>query len=249
MTTIVLSSGTLVPSLSEPNYLNGGMSFLQMVQRLRQESGTSGNGPVTVAAQTGDYKRLVDWISTAWMDIQNERRDWFFMRQAISFNTVAGQRAYTAEQAGVASFGNFKRDSFRQYRVSIGFGSECDIYFLPYDQFRNMYMRNSTRTLTGQPLNFTIDPSKNFLLGPIPDAIFNINGEGYAMPTEFALDADRSTMPSQYHMAIVWKALQYYGTYEAASESFDRGKTAYDAIMSPLYVDQLPEFCLGEPLL
>ena len=51
-----------VPLLAEPNYTAGGLSFLQMVQRLRQEAGVSGNGPVTVASQSGEYKRLVEIV-------------------------------------------------------------------------------------------------------------------------------------------------------------------------------------------
>lgn len=250
--TIIISqaaSSSNVPALSEPNYALGGMSFLDMVKRLHQESGSSGAAPVTTIAQRGDIKRLVDWISTAWMDIQNDRRDWFFMRQSVAFNTLIGQRSYSAADAGISSFGNFKLDSFRQYRVSVGFGSEMDLGYMPYDYFRDFYMRGAIRSMTGMPISFTVDPSKNFLVGPLPDCPYTINGEGYTMPTEFALDADRPTLPSQYHMMIVWKALQYYGTYEAAAESHARGEKAYDALMGQLLNDQLPPVEFGEPLL
>lgn len=237
-----------VPLLSEPNYTAGGMSFLQMAQRLRQEGGVSGNGPTTVVANTGEYRRLVDWVSSAWMDIQNERRDWFFMRQAVSFNTVAAQQIYSAAQAGIASFGNFKLDSFRQYLVTAGFASEYPLDYLPYDVFRDVHLYSTMRTRTQMPLNFSIDPAKNFVLGPIPDAVYNINGEGYAMPTELTLDTDRPTLPPQYHMLIVWRALMYYGTYEAAQESFTRGQTEYTRMMRQLMTDQLPRFTAGYAL-
>src|SRR6267154_3820546 len=101
-----------VPLLSEPNYAAGGMSFLAMVRRLHKESGTGGVAPSTTVSQSGDIGNLVDWISTAWMDIQNERTDWFFMRQAILFNTQVAKSSYTATEAGINSFGNYKRDSF-----------------------------------------------------------------------------------------------------------------------------------------
>jgi hypothetical protein len=237
-----------VPLIAEPNYASGGLSFLQMVQRLRQESGMSGSAPATVVSQTGDIKSLVDWVSTAWMDIQNERPDWFFMRQDISFSTIATQQSYTAAQAGVASFGNFKVDSFRQYRVSAGYASEFELEYMPYDVFRNAHLFSAMRSRTQLPLNFTLDPSKNFVIGPIPDDVYNINGEGYAMPTEMALDADRPTLPPQYHMMIVWRALMYYGQKEAAPEAYSHGQNEYDRLMRKLVRDQLPSITIGSAL-
>ena len=237
-----------VPLLIEPNYGAGGMTFLQMVQRLRQESSTSGAVPSTTVSQIGDIKNLCDWISTSWMDIQNEKSDWFFMRQPISFNSVAGQQSYNQTQTGLASFGNFKIDSFRQYRVSGGYGTEQRLNFLPYDSFRDMYQYGAMRTTQQMPVIFTVDPSKNFLLGPIPDDIYTVNGEGYAMPTEFALDTDRPTLPAQFHMAIVWRALMYYGQKEAASEAYSHGQNEYNRLMSKLYSDQMPTIMFGAPL-
>lgn len=237
-----------VPLITVPNYGAGGLNFLQLVQRLRQESASSGSPPTTTVSQTGDSRKLVDWVSTAWMDIQNEKPDWFFMRQPISFNTVAGIQTYNQSQTGVASFGNFKRDSFRQYRVSQGFGSEQRINFMPYDTFRDMYQYGTMRSTSQMPVIFSIDPVKNFLIGPIPDDIYTINGEGYALPTEFLTDTDRPTMPSQFHMAIVWRALMYYGQSEAASEAYSHGQNEYRRLMNRLYEDQMPTMTFGPPL-
>lgn len=237
-----------VPLLNEPNYGAGGMTFLQMVQRLRQESGTTGAAPATTINQGGDIKSLCDWISTAWMDIQNSKPDWLFMRQSMQFNSVAGQQSYTATQAAISSLGSFKLDSFRQFSVAQGYSSEQRLHFLPFDQFRDMYQFGTMRTVQQMPVTFTIDPSKNFLLGPVPDGIYTINGEGYAMPTEFALDADRPTLPAQFHMAIVWRALMYYGQKEAAPEAYTHGQNEYLRLMGRLYVDQLPTITFGAPL-
>lgn len=237
-----------VPLLNEPNYQSGGLTFLQMVQRLRQESATSGASPVTTLNQIGDVKRLVDWISTAWMDIQNEKPDWFFMRQPISFNTTAGKSSYSSIETNIASFSNYKLDSFRQFRVSLGYGSEQRLNFLPYDTFRDMYQYANMRLTSQMPVVFTVDFSKNFILGPIPDDVYTINGEGYALPTELTKDDDRPTMPSQYHMAIVWRALMYYAQYESAPEAYSHGQNEYNRLMNRLLVDQMPVITFGAPL-
>ncbi len=237
-----------VPALTEANYAAGGMNFLQLVQRLRQEASVSGTNPTTTVGQTGETQRLVSWISTAWMDIQNEKFDWFFMRQPISFNTVVSQQSYTATQAGVSSFKNYKLDSFRQYRVSMGYSSEQRLNFLPYDTFRDMYQYGAMRTTSQMPVVFTVDFAKNFLLGPIPDDIYTVNGEGYALPTEFSNDTDRPTMPAEYHMAIVWRALMYYGQYEGAPEAYSHGQVEYARLLDRLTTDQMPALTFGPPM-
>jgi hypothetical protein len=98
------------------------------------------------------------------------------------------------------------------------------------------------------PVIFSIDPSKNFLLGPIPNDVYVINGEGFALPTELVNDTDRPTMPAQYHMAIVWRALMYYGQYEAAHEAYSHGQNEYSRLMDKLLNDQMPVITFGIPL-
>lgn len=57
MTILITQQGN-VPALPEPNYTQGGMSFLSLVKRLHQESGTSGAAPVTTVGQLGDGQPL-----------------------------------------------------------------------------------------------------------------------------------------------------------------------------------------------
>jgi hypothetical protein len=243
MTIIVTQQGN-VPSLPLPNYASGGMSFLALVQRLHQESATSGIAPASTVNQTGDAKRLVDWIATAWMDIQSERRDWFFLREPVQFTTTAGKASYTALDAGLLSFASYKTDSFRAY-VDGNVASEEALNYQPWDTFRNVHLMGSQRTLQQRPYDFTVDPAKNFVLGPIPDAAYVVNGEAYALPTPLANDADRPALPPQYHMMIVWRALVYYGYKEAAPEALTFGQNEYERMMRELMADQLPEVAVG----
>jgi hypothetical protein len=224
------------------------MNFLQLVQRLRRECGVSGSDPVTVLNQTGEMKRLVDWINSAWMDIQNTHADWFFLRTPVSFNSVVGQQSYTAAQAGITALGSYKIDSFRLYSQSLGASNEMILPFKPYDDFRNLYMFGANRTLQQRPVFFTVDQQKNFLLGPLPDDVYVVNGEYYLQPSEMAANADTPSMPSQYHMAIVYRAMMHYGEYEAAPEVYQHGEIEFQKLMFRMEVDQLPQLSFGAPL-
>ena len=52
------------------------MNYLELVQRLDQETGDRTAGITTVVAQTGKPKRLVDWTNSAWKVVQTKHRDW-----------------------------------------------------------------------------------------------------------------------------------------------------------------------------
>lgn len=223
------------------------MTFLQLVQRLRQECGVSGTAPTTTVGQSGEIARLVNWINQAWYDIQSMHEDWLFMRGNVSFNTVDGTQTYTATAAGITSLGNFKRDSFRAYPTGAP-ESERFLLYIPYDQFRNFYLFGGNRTVEGPPVAFTISPDKDLLFGPIPDAVYNINGEYFQKPALFTADSDEPTIPAQFQMVIVYKAMQFYGQYEAAPEVYAAGMEHYGRMMARLQIDQLPSIEFGGPL-
>jgi hypothetical protein len=227
------------------------MNFLQLAQRLRSESGTSGANPITCQNQTGDIARLVNWINDAWLDIQNIHVDWFFLRQSFTFNTntITPQQSYTPLQCNTTNFGNWKYDSMRVYSSAIGFSNEMILVYLPWDEFRNLYLYNTQRLLQTRPVLYSVDPQKNFVLGPTPDLSgYSVDGEYFNVATYMVNDIDTPIMPAQYHMLIVWRALIAYGLYEGASEAIDRGTSEFNTLMLRLQRDQLPALTNGAPL-
>ena len=228
-------------------------TFLQLVQTVKREGGITGSVPASLQNQVEEMNRVAGWVNSAWSDIQTLHTEWEWMRLPVSFTTVAQKGTYTPVQAGVVSAGasnlaNWKRNSFRKYPTSIGVSGEMILPFLDYDTFRDMYLFGIQRTNYAPPVVFTVDPQKNFLLGNVPDATYVINGEYYSLPQTLVLDADTPQMPSQFHEAIVWKALAHYGMYEAASEAVQRGKEEYKNFLRRLEADQLPKITWGLPL-
>ena len=55
-------------------------------------------------------------------------------------------------------------------------------------------------------------------------------------------------MPARYHMAVVYKAMQKYGAYEAAPEVYARGEKGAKRYMQMLEIDQMPGVTNGPPL-
>jgi hypothetical protein len=226
------------------------MTFLQLVQRLKRECGVSGSDPATLQGTLpAEITRLANWVSEAWQEVQRERADWFFLRQPVSFTaTAAAGRSYTPTQAGIPLLASYKLDAFRCYAAALGQSNEQILPWLPYDSFRNLYLFGANAQVQARPTLFSVDPQKNLVLGPAPNEDYVIAGEAFLAPQPLVNDADTPSMPSQFHMLVVYKAMEYYGAYDNAPEVYERGKAQYGPMLVRLTIDQAPQFTFGGAL-
>ncbi len=217
------------------------MTFLELCQRTRQECGIAGAGPTTVVGQTREMKRLCDWVAQSWVDIQQERTDWRFMRRDFTFNTTAGKQSYPSSVAGY-TFKRWINDSFRAYLLSAGVATEVILsQYHDYSSFRDFYLLGSRRLVQGRPLYITIAPDQSLLLGFPPNDVYVVSGQYYSKATLLTADDDEPCLPEDYHMLIVYKAMQKYGRFEAAAEQIAAGKEEYAPLFNRLVTDQTPE--------
>jgi hypothetical protein len=221
------------------------MTFLQLCQRLHSEAGISGKSHTTTIAQTGMLLRLVNWVLTAYEDIQNLHPDWQFLREAFSFNTVGGTQNYTLAILTLTELNNWITDDVRVYSAV---SDETWLTYLPFNDFKYSYQIGPYRTSEGRPTIFTIEPDKSISLWQVPDGIYNINGNFYKRAQTMTLDANEPLIPSEYHMVIVWRALMYYGAKEGAAEVYEHGRNEYRNILRRLRFNQLPKMSWGPPL-
>lgn len=215
------------------------MNLLQLTQQLRLEVGASGTDSTVVGA-TGEWGRLVNWCNSAWAEIQREHENWNWMRRTISFSTVAsqGEYAYASAPLSITSFASWDITRFRVYQGSID--NENFMQFMPYDSFIDSYRIGTNRTTEGYPNIITVTPSNSLMISLIPpDTTYTIVGMYYKDHTTLSLDADTPDMPSRFHMAIVYLAMQYYGMWESAPEVLARGKSQYSKMLVRLENDQL----------
>jgi len=219
-------------------------TYLELCQRTRQECGIAGSGPSTVLSQTGDLKRVVDWVNTAWQDIQNRTDTWQWMRQGFSVNLIAGQREYTPAQCGITDFASWDIEHIRVYSGSTA--NECTLSYVGYDDFREVYMRGTVPT--ARPAFFTISPSKSLILYPTPDQAYTVYGDYYTTPKQLTVNADVPGMPTRFHDLIWYGAMRKYAMFEAANEVYQFATQEYNRLMRNLEQDQLPEMPMAEPL-
>jgi hypothetical protein len=245
-----------VPVLSlTPTPTAPGQSFLQLVNACRQEAGVATSDLTTLqTSMSMESTRFKNWINREWLRIQADKSDWQWMRQTAQFNLQANVPSYSPTVVGLAStpqftgatFGNWKRDSFRIY--SAAYTDEMLAGFMPWDTYRNVYQYGSMRDSRARPVAFSVAPDKSLWFGITPDAAYGVVFEYYTAPIGLAQDADTPTMPAQYHDLIMYRALRSYGVFMAASEVIARAQEEINRISPKLLADQLPIFSSGPPL-
>ena len=224
------------------------MTFLELVNRLRLESGVVGTDLVTLSSLSAEMARLKAWISNSWLDLQSIHQDWDWMRKSASFPTVAGQGIYTLADMAITDHGKWNELTFRNYSTSMGTNSEVFMSNMQYDTWRNTYYYNALRNTRSRPMEIAVSPDKGICLGPVPGAGYTITGDYWHAPTALVDPTDTPDMPAHFHMAIVWKALMTYGLFEAAPEAKLRGEMEFTKFLQRLENDRKIRFNFGGAL-
>lgn len=248
------------------------MNYLQLVNRAISECGSSLPALTTVSnPAAGETTRMINWVNDAWNEIQLEQYEWNWARTWIQFPTMANQQQYTPSYIfanatvyeGTASLPagsvitslalqQWVRKSFRCFITGQGVPGEQICNFMPWDDFRNIYMYANQLSNFARPVIGSVGPDKSIWFGPIPD---NSDGTGYTItcevwfaPQVLAADADTPLMPPQYHMAIVYKAMLKYAAFESAPEVAAHANEELGPMMNKIYIDQLPTMQSGPPM-
>ena len=201
------------------------MNFLALCNRLKRKARVTGAAMTSVSTtQAEEFARLVDFTNEAWMFLQRKRPDWKWMRYSMTFPTVAAQPTYTLAQiestgSGFTNFGNWSRDTFRCYTTAVGTNDEVEI-----------------------------TPELGIGLGCTPAVGYTISGDYYKVATEMTAIDDTPSLPSQFHMAIVYRAMMLYGVSESAPEIYDEGAANFKAIMQEIEGQQLTEIGIAGAL-
>ena len=204
------------------------MNFLQLCQRLRQEVGGTGSGPPTVLNQSGESRLYVDWINQAWKEIQSDRLEWRFMWAQDSVALPVGAQI----NALPSDLKTLDSDSLMLD------GSRIDLldYFVFRDNYRASY--------SSKPTVCTILPNGQLKTNTVPDQAYTLNFDYWAKPVSLSENTDIPSLPEEYHMLIVYKAMQYYAGYENAGEVYQDGVSRYQAMLPDVELTQLPAMTL-----
>lgn len=221
---VAIKSGSLF-RLTLGHY-GANMNFLQLCQRLRQETGIGESGPTSVTGQTGDMQRLVDWVNESWVRLQSSRKDWDWLWANASVSLLAGGNT-VALPTSVDQIVEITHD-----------GS-------PLKQMTYAEFREGFRTIgPGTPTAFAVRPDNKVVLNAITPTTLTLAIEYYAKPAYLSLNTDEPGLPERFHMLIVWMALNEYALFDEAPELSTKARTNTEQIYAELELDQTPAVSL-----
>lgn len=241
-------------------------TFLQLCNDVKRESRVTGSPMASVVGNTGLLDDIVNWVRDAWVEIQNERRDWRWMRKNFRFETAAAVSSYAYSQVDYDVFsdptlndviqsGTFSHwwvsgalDRPRSYLKSGGVSGEGWLYYLPYDAFRTTYLIGALATNPGQPVSITVDNLDRLVLHPVPNDVYVVRGEFQQAPEILSTDSQVPSMPGHYHDLIRYRAMERYGGSNIAGEVISRSITEGGRLMAALELEQLVMPSMGAPL-
>ena len=228
------------------------MNLLEMLIRLHSESSRQGAAPTSVTGNTGKNLSLLNWIKTSYEDIQLLHETWRFRRDEFSGSTVALTQDYTPADFSITDLSQWWVDirpgNLSGIRIYSSEADETDLQFIPWDDFRRFYKYGARRSQSERPTVFSIKPDNKMALWPVPNAIYTVNGE-YVKQPDTMTDATDEPIFSDFHMAIVWKALMYYGADAGANDVYHHGQNQYTDLIFQMEHAYLPKVQYGPPLI
>ena len=122
-------------------------TYLDLCQQLVEDAGISGTF-TSVAGQSGEFKRVVDWIARATTEVEGLWFNWDFLHVFHSFSTVIGVRDYPAP----ADHNFWDNETFQIP------ANQQSLQFIQWTHKK----RDVTQPVAGDPYSFTILQIKHF---------------------------------------------------------------------------------------
>ena len=202
-------------------------TFIELCQQLIDDAGISGE-IVSVVAQTGEFRRVVNWILRATTEIEGSYFNWNFLHEFHSLSTVVDQQDYPAPT-------NLNLWDNAAFKLT---DDEQPLNFEDWNRRKH----DATLPVSGDPYLVTVLPSKALRVYDTPSAIVTIGAQYWRMSTVLEANGDEPGIPVNFRNIIVAKALVYYADYESADESRQLGLEMYMPLWEQLKASELPGF-------
>lgn len=202
-------------------------TYLNLCQRLIEEAGISGQ-IASVVNQTGEFKRVTEWIKRATTEIEGKWFDWNFLHTFATVNIIVGVSDYPAPSG---------------HNVWDTQTAVIPAESMPLDYIQWVRKKKDpTQPVSGDPFLFTVLPNQTLRFYDTPTKAAVISIEYWTVPTILAANTDEAAIPEQFRDIIVWKALQYYSNFESADEAKVQAIENYDARLDQLESRELPGY-------
>lgn len=202
-------------------------TYLNLCQRLVEEAGISGTIS-SVNDQSGEFKRVVEWVQRACFEIEGKWVNWNFLHTFSTIEAIAGVSDYPAPAD----------HNVWDTTTAIIKDQAQNVDFLQWVRQK----LDPTELISGDIYKFTVLPDQAVRVYDTPTNATTISIEYWKVATQLEFNNDEPAIPEQYRDIVVWKALQYYANYESADEVKVQATESYDDRWDQLESRELPGY-------
>lgn len=229
------------------------MTFLELCQRVLQESGVSGTGPASVIGQRGIEGRIVNWTRDAWISLQGEREDWSFMFKRIPFVLSPGKTDYPLAEMLITDLARWDFSTATAYETAEGpIATRRILSDVDYDGWLVSLGLGGAVSVPGKVARvMTITGTNNTLkFWPPPEVETTVELSYYRSPFRMTVDGDVPDLwPEDLQMVIAWAALIDYAFFDGAAEIEANAREKYDELMGRIDARKKPSMNVaGRPV-
>jgi len=210
------------------------MNFLELCKAVRSRVGLQGSGPASVTSATTAELDIINSVSDAWIDIQNFRREWRWMRGTQTFSLVVGTTDY--ELSDIFSpgylFKNWRKDSCYAYIN----GKYTLLRYIDYDNFIYIHKNDTENSVVH---SFSVRPWDHALIFNSPADTYSITIDYQKAPQVLEANTDTPSMDSYFHLLIVYSAVEKYSVIINSPSIFSQYSQQYVTMLGQLMRDQL----------
>ncbi len=215
------------------------MNYRELCQTLVHEAGIAGGRtdiPALVSApEDGQIAKVVNFIATADLYIQNRYDDWNFLWAV--WETNLAQDDATPE---LPSAFTMRRWDTRSFVLNPTESNYIPLNWISYAEWRQDFRFGSWPA--GQPAYITRLPDGRLQMDRGSDVATDVfHGEGWIEPERMVTDTDTSRIPEGFHRVIIARAGVMYGQSEDAPELVARFSIEYDEQFDALKAQYLPD--------
>jgi len=213
------------------------LNFLELCQTVRGDASLQGEGPTSVAGQTGIYAKIVRWTNEAYIEIQSLGLDFDWLRAMCDVPLAAGVGSYDLLSGASWNRPDVKRFLSGNSWLYDDAGKRSRVRVIDHAQMLRDWPDTSG---VGIPSAVTIRPWRVVEFNRVPEFDYIWKVEAKLTPESMSIGEHVPMMPEQHHHTIVKKALMYYATHDGDSELFKQARDDYGRALNRLVIETVP---------
>lgn len=218
------------------------MDFLAICNRLAQEASVNGDPLLaSVALQTGERRRIVDWANDALREVIGTQH-WAFLWESPTLTLPAGSSVIPT------AIPEPRWDKDQTWLIPASSdNADRELDYVEWREFSMAYRRLQS---PGAITAWTIRPDNAIAFNAVGlQASTSINVQRYKLPEPMVLPTDEPPFAADLHMIVVYVGLKKYAGYDEAGNqraiALDEIRTLREALANRY----LPTMRLGGSLL